>query len=105
MTIREVLGRKRKRFVYLGIAACVGALTALLLSVSSGTFPWLFLPFFACFGASVLGIMFFLKCPRCSGSLGRGNVPFEGTSAGIRRPINYCPYCGVSLDEQMQQAA
>ena len=104
MTIREFMGRKRKRFVYLGIASWLGALIALFLSVSAGRFVWLFLPFFAGFGIAILGTMFLLKCPRCGGSLGRGNVPFQGTGVGIRRPINFCPYCGVSLDEPMQPA-
>jgi hypothetical protein len=46
---------------------------------------------------AVIFLGFFIRCPRCRGNIGTLNagiskvVPFYTV-------INYCPYCGISLD-------
>ncbi len=58
--------------------------------------------------AIALGALFFgfgalsylrLRCPRCHNRIG-GIIGFA-VALSIRNPPNNCPYCGVSLDEEM----
>ncbi|MBB4014939.1 hypothetical protein [Niveibacterium umoris] len=41
--------------------------------------------------------LFLLKCPACSKSID------PQLRIKYLRPINYCPYCGVSLDSQSRR--
>jgi hypothetical protein len=43
-------------------------------------------------------LAFFIRCPRCRGNLGVLNAGFSKV-VPFYTVINYCPYCGVSLDE------
>ena len=63
----------------------------------------------AAIGASVLGFlvfagafiaMMFIRCPKCSARISHTiAVPVGFSFGGLRQRINYCPYCGVNLDE------
>lgn len=63
----------------------------------------------AAIGASMLGLltfavafisMMFIRCPKCSARISHTiAVPVGFSFGGLRQRINYCPYCGVSLDE------
>ena len=63
------------------------------------------------FGLSALGMVAFLgailalnwviKCPRCRANLGRTIAMPVGLSFGSGPRVNFCPYCGVSLDEAL----
>jgi hypothetical protein len=54
--------------------------------------PLLFIPFFG-FAASVLYILFFVKCPKCGARLGQA-------MSSMSKP-NFCPGCGVSFDTRV----
>lgn len=43
-----------------------------------------------------------IKCPKCSTRLGQSVAIHVAVPAGRPR-INFCPYCGVSLDEPRTQ--
>ena len=49
----------------------------------------------ALFVGAILKLTFYVKCAACSGRLGQ----FAMTTMGpFGRRMNYCPYCGISLD-------
>ena len=98
MTIREVLARRRRNFLLLAFAAWLGCAGALALSESTAAPPWLFAVAIVGFGAALFGVAS-IRCPRCRGALGMVNAPFKGKTEGMARRIDFCPYCGVSLDQ------
>jgi hypothetical protein len=101
VTIRKLITRRRRNFLILAFAAWLGFGGSMFVASTQGTPPWFTLIFFAAFGAAILGILFRLRCPRCKGSFGMINAPFNGKTTGINRRIDFCPYCGVSLDEPL----
>jgi len=98
VTIRDHLAKRKRFFIGLAVVSWLGAGGSMFLA-ASGAFPWLFLVFFLGFGAAIIGIMFFLKCPRCGGPIGATNATLIASHMPLVRRINFCPYCGVSLDE------
>jgi hypothetical protein len=53
--------------------------------------------FIVLFGCIVTQFWLF-KCPKCSKHF---NPSLNVSKHRVFEPINYCPYCGVSLDEPM----
>ncbi len=51
--------------------------------------------------ASILYIIFFIKCPRCNGSLRTHVFEISFSNEKTNESLNYCPYCGVNLDEKL----
>ena len=98
-TIRDVL-RRKKRWALLALA--IGWLSAF-----SWTFldeksfpPYLFgvLGVFLFVGVITLG--FFIRCPRCRGNIGTLNAGLS-KAIPLYTVMNFCPYCGVSLDTKV----
>ena len=102
MTIREGLASKQRKLNLFAFAAWAGCGFGVILGVKTGL-PWLFLPFFAAFGAAVLVGFYWLRCPRCQGPVGMTRASLTKGGRGLRRSINYCPYCGVSLDDPWEK--
>ena len=52
------------------------------------------------FLVAIIFLGFLIRCPRCRGNIGALNA---GVSKSIPfyTVINYCPYCGVSLDSSV----
>ena len=53
---------------------------------------------FLLFAGATLAVQWAVRCPRCSQKLGQE----IGLRVGLplfKKPPNFCPYCGVSLDE------
>jgi hypothetical protein len=72
MTIRDVLAARRTRLVIAAIVCWLGF-------------------------AAILLNFYGLRCPRCSGPIGMTQAPLKGGGGGLRRRMNFCAYCGVSL--------
>jgi hypothetical protein len=105
MKIREYMATRRRVFIGIGIASWLGFAGSIILIPRVEARPWFSLIFFGGFAAAILGIMFLLKCSRCGGALGFGSAPFTGErTTGIYRRLNFCPYCGISLDEPYVEA-
>ena len=51
------------------------------------------------FVGAILALNWAIKCPRCRANLGRTIAMPLGLSWGSGAKINFCPYCGVNLDE------
>lgn len=50
------------------------------------------------FGA-ILALQWLVKCPQCKASLGRTVAMPIAFSWGSGPKVNFCPYCGVNLDQ------
>ena len=99
MTIRAFLASRFRRLMLFGILAwlCAAGLT---LGETSHFIPsWIApIPIF-CFAAVVLLVLFWIRCPRCGGRLGQLAGFLNAKERFFQRRINFCPYCGVNLDE------
>jgi hypothetical protein len=51
------------------------------------------------FMGAILAFNWAIRCPRCRANLGRTIAMPLGLSWGSGPKINFCPYCGVNLDE------
>jgi hypothetical protein len=93
-TIRDYL-KRRVRWTW-GIAFACWLVAAFAGSAGVKN-PFFLVAAVAGFGGATLS-MLWIKCPRCSVRLGQS---IAGTLAipGLRPQPNFCPYCGVSLDE------
>jgi hypothetical protein len=99
-SMRDVLKRKIRWLFAMGLGAWL--MMPLGLAILHGdpqphgnTPPLLIIVGTVVFGAAMLLIQR-VKCPKCSTPLGQiaSAIAFRW-----HRRINYCPYCGVSLDE------
>jgi hypothetical protein len=54
---------------------------------------------FALFGGSILYMMFSGRCVHCRRLLGRMFAQSMGSPVSIASDLQFCPYCGASLDE------
>jgi len=92
-TIRDYIKRRVRWCMGIGIAGWVVIATSIGTRVEN---PIVSMLGFLTFGGAILALQW-IKCPRCSvrlGLLGIGlGVP------GLKPQPNFCPYCGVSLDE------
>jgi hypothetical protein len=62
--------------------------------------PILMMAGFGAFGAALLFIIW-VRCPRCRARLGQSIAMPLALSWGTPR-INFCPYCGVNLEEPLE---
>jgi len=51
------------------------------------------------FAGAILAMQWTLKCPKCKARVGQTIAMPLAFSWGAGPKINFCPYCGVSLDE------
>ena len=62
-------------------------------------FTWLPIAGFLTFFAAMISVQWFTKCPKCNSRLGHDMSQRLGLTFFGKAP-NFCPFCGVSLDEQ-----
>jgi hypothetical protein len=97
MTISELIHGKLRKAKIIGFLFWLAFAATIFMPGEGNMFFVSFIPF-AGFGGTILYAMYSVKCPRCSASLGH-------VSMSLRSPfsrkvkLNYCPNCGVSLDE------
>jgi hypothetical protein len=83
--------------VFAGLALLV--VLALLFDGGGKGDPPIFLVAFVPLVAAVVYVNFGLRCPRCKGNLAM--TPAAYPSFSTKHRFNYCPYCGVSVDDQL----
>jgi hypothetical protein len=100
-TIRDYL-KRRIRWL---MAAVVGGwlLFPLSAAVPRETRPLVLALGGILFGGAILAINYLIKCPRCSAKVGQTIAMPLAFSWGSGPRINFCPYCGVSLDQPRTQ--
>ncbi|MCX9158597.1 zinc ribbon domain-containing protein [Niveibacterium sp. 24ML] len=97
-TIRDSLAKKKRLWLFSLVATCLPALVVAAQTpqptpVSMAIVGGLLLCFV------ILGVagQVFLRCPRCTRTI---DPQFRLSHFN---PINYCPYCGVSIDEPLHR--
>jgi hypothetical protein len=111
MTIRDHLKRRVRIFfalAVLGWLICAGSMfvmnpyTRCRPACGNHTPPAPVLLGLPIFLAAVVGLTFLVKCPRCGGRFGAlaGSLVARGF---LSRAVNFCPYCGVNLDDIYDQ--
>jgi hypothetical protein len=104
MTIRQVLVRRVAICGLIALAAWLGAAASISFSMSQQDLPWTYAIFVVAFGGALIGF-YRLRCPRCRASLGTNTFRMIGTRGGLGRRIEFCAYCGVSLDEPYDKSS
>jgi hypothetical protein len=97
MTIRDMLWKKVKYAIAVQIAVII--LAMIVAGFSSGISKYV-APV-AILAAGVLGVLFVLfrtKCPSCQYPIAL-NGPIHLRPTAGRLKINYCPHCGLNIDE------
>jgi hypothetical protein len=92
-TIRDYLKRRVRWCWGIGIGGWV------IIATSIGTRPdqpIISIVGFLMFGGAILAMQW-IKCPRCSARLGQ--IAIMLAIPWLKPQPNFCPYCGVSLDE------
>jgi hypothetical protein len=101
-TIREHLIRRIRRLGAVGICGWLLFVVVPFVAADHKDPPVpLIITGFVLFGGAILLIQR-VKCPKCSTILGQLAVPLAFTFSQ-KRKINFCPYCGTSLDEPLPQ--
>ena len=98
MTIREFLAARRRKLIGVVLVAWLGFAASAVYGAQH-RIVWLPFVFFALFVAAILANLYSLRCPRCRGPLGIANLPLTERRGRLTRKMDFCPFCGVSLDE------
>jgi hypothetical protein len=95
-TIRAYFKRRTRRALQLcGVGAVLGASALALIAfghVRAGELIGVAGVIVACGGIWYLDLT---TCPRCL-----SRISATASSARLRHPVNFCPYCGASLDAE-----
>jgi hypothetical protein len=107
MTLRSYI---RKRMYWCCAVAVAGWLlipvAAILGKDVPGTMREPVLPVlgFLMFGGPILVMQRVVRCPKCKANLARTIAMPVAFTWGSGPRVNFCPYCGVSLDQELPQA-
>jgi hypothetical protein len=104
-TIRDYIKRRVRWLFAVGILGwLILPASQLLWPAEKSALPLAAVGMIVFFGA-ILALNYFVKCPRCRANLGRTIAMPLALSFGSGPKINFCPYCGVSLDEPVTYGA
>lgn len=59
---------------------------------------------FVLFGGAILVLQRIVRCPRCKARLAQTIAMSVAFSWGSGPKVNFCPYCGVSLDQPLPRS-
>ena len=103
MRIREVLERRRRAILVFDSCVLIALMLGVNFSVKRGI-PWLRYLAVAAFFATAFLNGYFLRCPRCRGSIGAAKEKPRKILTPFL-PGELCPYCGVSLEAPWERSA
>ena len=102
MTIRAYLKRRSTMFLSLVLLTAVAMMICGFLLTRRIIPPdtaWLVIALFA---ASLIPTLFFFRCPRCTANLGSLVAHFGPLAFMARKPVRFCPFCGVDVDHDLE---
>jgi hypothetical protein len=99
-TIRAYIKRRMWWSMAIGIGGWLIIASSIAARVDN---PFVSILGFLTFGGAIIAVQW-IKCPRCAVRLGQ--IAMSLGIPGLKPQPNFCPYCGVSLDEpRARQAA
>lgn len=97
-TYRSTIDRKRRKYIVTGyIAFGAFALAGFLSTINQALLP-LTLAAFLVFAASILFLIYGIRCPRCRKAIGYTFMGSGGPFSASK--IRYCPYCALDFDSE-----
>ena len=98
ITIRDFIKRRMRIIAAIAFGGWLFLPLSAALSPDHHEFPPLAFLGAAIFGGALLSFFFLVRCPKCRTRYGQvaSEIAFH---FGSKRRVNFCPYCGVSLDE------
>ena len=99
MTLREAIGKRKRRLMIAWYGGFFWFVVVLLLPVGAWRF-WLAIPGLMLSIACASYVMFRLRCPRCQGRIGNTVVSY-GRLFTVSPEIRFCPFCGIALDSEL----
>ena len=103
MTNRQHIRRRLRWFFAIGFGAWLLLASTMLTTVGEPPPLLIGLGMFA-FVAAALSMQFGIRCLLCGGNLGLTIGPATFSFFRRKHVVNYCPYCGSSLDEPFDAA-
>ena len=100
MTIRQELSKKKRKIMLVGYSGFAFTVIGVILSDKSNGLPLLPLIGVPVFAICILLVTQTLRCPSCSGNLGRATMAY-GSPFSISKSIRYCPFCNADLDKEI----
>ncbi len=103
MTIRDMLNKKKRDAAIIYFVAFATLAISILMMISINYKPIILFVVIAsiiCF-LSLLHLFFGIRCPKCSNNLGSMTAYSFSSPFSIPKKINYCPYCGIKMDEKV----
>jgi hypothetical protein len=97
-TIRDRIKRRVRSWLLIAVGGWLLFALATAMGRGKTDLPLIALGF-TLFAAAILGIHTTVRCPKCSARLGQTIAMPLAFNIGWSPPINFCPYCGVSLDQ------
>jgi hypothetical protein len=101
MTIRQYIKRRLAWALGVAISAWLLLVASMVTAGKEPPVPLIAVGMLTFFGAVVF-VNLAIRCPRCRGNLGITIVPAMFSFHSKRR-ASYCPFCGVSLDEDLSE--
>jgi hypothetical protein len=102
MTFREAIDRRvRKVQIITLVSFAVFFGSIFLVQMQNHLWPITVIGFAGFFVATLYRI-YGIRCPRCSGQIGMSITQF-GAGFSMPTKFRFCPFCGVALDNQMEQ--
>jgi hypothetical protein len=100
--VNETLRDRIKRRIRWITAIGVGGWLLMVLTISTmgpknGVPPWSAVAGFILMGGAVL-LTIWTRCPKCKERIGQ-EIGYRVAFSWRRKPPDYCPYCGTSLDQ------
>ena len=99
MTIEELIAGKLRKAKIVGFLFWLAFAATIFFPFEGNLFFFSLIPF-AGFGGTVIYVMYFLKCPKCSSPVGQASLS-PGSPFNQKSKLNYCPNCGVSFNESV----
>ncbi len=101
MTIRDMLNKKKRDAAMIYFVAFAILAISILMMISINYKPIILFVVIASiiWFLSLLYLFFGIRCPKCSNNWGSMTAYFSSPFS-IPKKINYCPYCGIKMDEK-----
>lgn len=100
MTIRDLVNKKKRNAAIVYFVAFPVFIISILVGINYNYKPIILFAVaaFIIMFVSLFYLLYGIRCPRCRNFLGPITSYF-GWPFSISKKINYCPFCGIKMDE------